>query len=459
MIRGRLRWLEEVTDGRLEGDDGDFAGATTDTRALSPGQAFFALRGPRFDAHDFLGEAGRLGAAVAVVERGDAGGLPLVHVDDSLAALGRAAAAWRRRFDIPVAAVTGSAGKTTVKEMLAAIAGQAGPVLATKGNLNNEIGLPLTLFRLSGEHRRVILEMGANHAGEIRRLTAIGAPDVGIVTMAGPAHLEGFGSIEGVARAKGELYQGLAPGATAVINADDDYAPLWREFAGDRPVITFGTKDADVRCDEPVPDGAGGQIIEMTGPFGALQVTLRLPGRHNAVNALAAAAAAHALGHDRGEILRGLESVRPQPGRLQIRPGLGGSRILDDTYNANPQAVRAAVDYLVAIEGRPFLALGDMGELGPGAADMHADVGRYARQHGVLRLFTVGELSRHAAEAFGEGATVFDSPADLVAALAEAIDADVNLLVKGSRSMRMERVVEALEAVRGPGAGREGGSC
>ena len=457
MIGGRLRWLEEVTGGRLEGADGEFAGATTDTRRLTPGQAFFALRGPRFDAHDFLAEAGRLGAAVAVAEHGDPRTLPIVRVEDSLVALGQAAAAWRRRFDIPVAAVTGSAGKTTVKEMLAAIAGQAGPVLATKGNLNNEIGLPLTLFRLSGEHRRAVLEMGANHAGEIRRLTAIGAPDVGIVTMAGPAHLEGFGSLEGVAHAKGELFQGLAPGATAVINADDVFAPLWHEFAGDRPILTFGTKDADVRCDEPVADGSGGQVVAMTGPFGSLQVTLRLPGRHNAINALAAAAAAHALGHDSGEIRRGLESVRPQPGRLQIRSGLGGSRLVDDTYNANPEAVRAAVDYLVSIEGRPFLALGDMGELGPGAAEMHAEVGRYARQHGVLRLFAVGELSRHAAEAFGEGASVYASPAELVAALAEALDADVNLLVKGSRSMRMERVVEALETVRG--ASGEDGSC
>jgi UDP-N-acetylmuramoyl-tripeptide--D-alanyl-D-alanine ligase len=457
MIGGRLRWLEEVTGGRLEGADGEFAGATTDTRRLTPGQAFFALRGPRFDAHDFLAEAGRLGAAVAVAERGDPRDLPIVRVDNSLVALGQAAAAWRRRFDIPVAAVTGSAGKTTVKEMLAAIAGQAGPVLATKGNLNNEIGLPLTLFRLSGEHRRAVLEMGANHAGEIRRLTAIGAPDVGVVTMAGPAHLEGFGSIEGVAHAKGELFQGLAPGATAVINADDVYAPLWHEFAGDRPILTFGTRDADVRCDEPVADGSGSQLVEMTGPFGSLRITLRLPGRHNAINALAAAAAAHALGHDAGEIRRGLESVRPQPGRLQIRSGLGGSRLVDDTYNANPEAVRAAVDYLVGIEGRAFLALGDMGELGPGAAEMHAEVGRYARQHGVLRLFAVGELSRHAAEAFGEGASVYDSPAELVAALAEALDADVNLLVKGSRSMRMERVVEALETARG--ASGEDQSC
>ncbi len=449
MIGGRIRWLADVTGGQLDGADGDFAGATTDTRQLAQGQAFFALRGPRYDAHDFLPEAYRQGAAVAVGERGDAGGQSFIRVEDSLSALGKAAAAWRRRFSAMVIAVTGSSGKTTVKEMLAAIAGQAGPFLATQGNLNNEIGVPLTLFRLSSDHRRVVLEMGANHAGEIARLTAIGAPDVGIVTMAGPAHLEGFGSIEGVAHAKGELFLGLGPGGTAVINADDVYAPLWREFAGDRPVLTFGLGSADVTCPEPVADGAGGQRLSVTGPFGQLDLTLHLPGRHNALNALAAAAGAHALGHSRTEIRLGLESVRPPPGRLQIRAGLGGSRLVDDTYNANPEAVRAAVEFLVQLEGRAFLALGDMGELGPGAADMHAEVGRYARDRGVQQLFTVGELSRHAAEAFGEGARMFDDPADLVAALAESLDADVNLLVKGSRSMRMERVIEALETARG----------
>ena len=449
MIGGRIRWLAEVTDGQLDGADAEFAGATTDTRQLAPGQAFFALRGPRFDAHDFLPEAFRQGAAVAVGERGATEGHAFIRVEDSLSALGKAAAAWRRRFDIPVAAVTGSSGKTTVKEMLAAIAGQAGPVLATQGNLNNEIGLPLTLFRLSAEHRRIVLEMGANHAGEIARLTAIGAPDVGIVTMAGPAHLEGFGSIEGVAHAKGELFLGLPPSGTAVINADDRYSSLWREFAGDRPVLTFGLGSADVTCDEPVADGAGGQRLSITGPFDRLDLTLRLPGRHNALNALAAAAAAHAMGHSRAEIRQGLESVRPQPGRLEIRAGLGGSRLVDDTYNANPEAVRAAVDFLVQLEGRGFLALGDMGELGPGAAELHAEVGRYARDRGVLQLFTVGELSRNAADAFGEGAHMFDDPADLVAALAGSLDADVNLLVKGSRSMRMERIIEGLETTRG----------
>jgi len=446
MIHGSLTDLARALGATLVGADPGFAGVATDSRSLEPGQLFVALRGPRFDGHDFLDAAARGGAAGAVVDRPCEAGMATLRVADTLAALGALAAWWRGRFDVPVIALTGSFGKTTAKEMLASIAATRGETLATRGNLNNEIGLPLTLFRFAPEHRSAVLEMGANHAGEIARMTRIARPDVGLVTVAGPAHLEGFGSLGGVARAKGEIFLGLGDDGVAVINADDAFADLWRDFAGSRRVVTFGFgEDADLRAArvrEVFEAGRAAVSFELRGPGWTRPVRIPLAGRHNVTNALAAAAAAWAAGFDPDEIQAGLAATRGAPGRLAVREGLAGSVVVDDTYNASPAAARAAIDFVAGLPGEAWVVLGDMGELGEDAPGLHAEVGRYARERGVARFYGFGELAGVAAEAFG-GRRYDDIDAlagELEAGLAEGI----NVLVKGSRSMRMERLVERL---------------
>ena len=431
-----------ILQGRLLGEDRRFRGLSTDTRTLQPGNLFVALRGPRFDGHDFAAGALALGAAGVLAERDPAQG-PAIRVPDTYAALGRLAAHWRSRFDLPVIAVTGSNGKTTVKTLVAAILATEGPALATEGNLNNEIGVPLMLARLDAEHRAAVFELGASHPGEIARLTAWVRPTVGVVTNAGPAHLEGFGSLEGVARAKGELFAGLGPGAAAVINADDAHADLWHRLAGERPRMTFGLeRAADVTARWEATD-AGSRLLLQT-PAGDRELTLAFPGRHNVMNALAAAAAALAAGVPLDRIAQGLATARPVAGRLRFLPGPAGACIIDDAYNANPASVLAALDVLAAQPGERWLALGDMGELGEAAPELHARIGRAARERGVVRLWAAGPLAGVAAEAFGPGAERFADSAELAEALRERVHGEVVLLVKGSRAARMERVVEAL---------------
>lgn len=418
-------------------------GVSTDTRSLQGGELFVALRGPQFDGHDFLMQARAAGAAACLIEGDAPAALPAIRVADTRRALGQLAAAWRARFDLPLVGVTGSNGKTTVKEMLAAILGRDGPVLATRGNLNNDIGLPLTLFGLDRVHCAAVIEMGANHPGEIAALTGIARPTVGVVTNAGSAHLEGFGSLEGVAQAKGELFAGLPADAVAVINADDRFAALWHTQAAARRVLHFGLDaEAEVRGSwEPSADGGR---LAMATPAGALDIRLALPGRHNALNALAAAAAALAAGASLDSIGAGLEDFRPVAGRLQWRTARNGARLLDDTYNANPDSLEAGLPVLTSAPGQHWLVLGDMGELGDGAVALHRRAGEMARAAGVERLFAIGDLAREAAAGFGDGARHFVDPQALVAALAAELDAGVTILVKGSRRMRMERVVEAL---------------
>jgi len=449
VIRGTLGELAGVLSATLIGPDRDFAGVSTDTRSLQPGQLFVALRGPNFDGHAFVAEAERRGAAGALVDTVPPGELPCLRVADTLAGLGAVAADWRKRFDLPVVAVTGSYGKTTVKEMMAAIALSRGEILATRGNMNNEIGLPLTLFGLAQGHRAAILELGANHGGEIARMAAICRPSVAIVTAAGPVHLEGFGSVEGVAQGKGEIFAGLPADGVAVINADDRFAPLWREIAGARRQVTFGlTADAEFRA-EAVSQSldAAGPVLEfrMVTPDGTADVRIALPGRHNALNALAAAAATWAAGWSLDEIVAGLAKVAGARGRMSLRKARSGALLIDDTYNANPTALEAAIDYATALPGDTWLVLGDMLELGPEAAELHAAAGRHARERGVVRLYALGPESAAAVEAFGAGRHFTDAEA-LAAALEEDLPADVNLLVKGSRSMRLEAVVERLAA-------------
>ena len=447
MIRGELSSLARTLSGTLVGPDAGFAGVSTDTRSLRAGELFVALRGPNFDGHAFVSEAAGRGAAAAVVERSLDAPLPRLQVANSLAALGAMAADWRSRFTLPVIAVTGSFGKTTVKEMMAAITATRGEVLATRGNLNNEIGLPLTLFGLDEQHRAAVLEMGANHVGEIARLVAIGRPSVGLVTAAGPVHLEGFGSLEGVARGKGEMFAGLPDDGTAIINADDPFAPLWRELAGARRAIAFGlSAPAEFRAEQVRQSlDATGPLLEfqLVTPDGSVDVRLSLPGRHNAANALAAAAATWAAGWSLDEIVAGLAGVSGVKGRMSLRKARGGALIIDDTYNANPTALQAAIDYATALPGETWLVLGDMRELGEASSELHTAAGDYARSHGVARLFTIGPESVAAVAGFG-GGEHFDDARALAEVLAAELPADVNLLVKGSRSMRLETVIARL---------------
>ena len=444
MIRMRLGEAAAALGARAAGHDVAFHGVGTDSRTIARDALFVAVRGPRFDGHEFVGAARARGAAAAVVERAPEAPIPFILVRDPVRALGALAAAWRRRLrDLVVIGVTGSNGKTTVKEMAAAIFRTLGPVSATRGNLNNEIGVPLTLCDLDAVHRTAVVEMGANHRGEIAALTTLARPAVGVVTQCAPAHLEGFGSIEGVARAKGELFEHLPGDATAVVNADDPYAGLWRALARPRRCISFGAgADADVRV--RATSGPGPQRVSLDTPAGSVEVDLALPGAHNVLNAGAAAAAAIAAGAGLDAIREGLAAVRPAKGRLESKRGPRGAEIIDDTYNANPASLRAGLRVLEAKPAPRWLVLGDMAELGPEAASLHAGAGRHARRHGVERLLAVGELGVEAARAFGDGATHFADRAALVDQLREELPEGATVLVKGSRSMAMERVVEAI---------------
>jgi len=445
VIKGRLQELAVLLRAELTGGDGAFLGVSTDTRKLEAGQLFVALRGPRFDGHKFLQEAADRGAAAAVVSTASDVAISQVRVPDTLRALGELAADWRRRFAIPVIGITGSFGKTTVKEMVAAILSRRGPLLVTRGNLNNEIGVPLTLFGLAGNHQSAVIEMGANHAREIARLCAIAAPDIGLITTAGACHLEGFGSLEGVARAKGEMFESLAADGVAVINVDDSYAALWRQLASGRRIVTFGFGPGSDFTARNVRQTAADEIsFVLVCRAGEADVRLALAGRHNVMNALAAAAAAAQVGADLEQMVQGFGAVAPVSGRMQLLRNCAGGRLIDDSYNASPRAVRAAIEYLCELSGRPWAVLGDMGELGDGGPRLHAEVGRYAREAGVERLFAIGRLSEQTVAAFGAGAQLFHDAASLGAAVREDLGPDVNVLVKGSRMMRMEQVVEAL---------------
>lgn len=437
-----------LVGGELVGGDAIVHGLSIDSRTLRSGQLFVALRGPNFDGHTFVGDAHARGAAALLVEGPVAEGLPQIIVEDSRQALGQLTSRWRQRLTLSLVAVTGSNGKTTVKEMIASILGRRGSTLATQGNLNNDIGVPLTLSRLSEQHNFAVLELGANHAGEIAYLAQLVRPTVALITNAGPAHLEGFGSLEGVARAKGEIYGALSDEGTAIINSDDQFASLWRQLARDRTQITFGLDTAaDVRAEYEL--GPRGTRMHLFTPVGDVHLDLQLAGRHNVMNALAAAAAAIAVGCTLQQVAEGLERIAPVKGRLQVKRGLRGSCVIDDTYNANPESLRAALQVLKAYPGRRFLALGDMAELGERAVESHVEAGRVARAAGVDRLYAVGELARAAVENFDGQAKHYSSKRSLATELREDLDADVAVLVKGSRGMGMEEIVDAIAETSG----------
>ena len=432
----------------LHGADADFAAVNSDTRKLQRGDLFVALKGERFDGHEFVARAGSLGAAGALVSRRIDSGVPQILVADTLSALQQLAHSWRKDFSLPVVAVTGSNGKTTTRQMLAAIFAARGPVLATEGNLNNHIGLPLTLLRLRDSHQTAVIEMGANHFGEIAALTKIAEPDIGIVTQAGDAHLEGFGTREGVARAKGELFAALRPGGVAILNRDDAFYPLWRGLATAASVISFGFhQQADVCALNVVAEPADAPKatrFDLRAPDGRVSVLVPLPGRHNVANALAAAAAAIALGMDLPQVAQGLAQVQGAGGRVTARSTPEGARLIDDTYNANPTSLAAALELLASAGGERIAVLGDMGELGPDSARLHFEAGQKARALKIDGLFALGRLARETAAGFGAGARHFESVEALAVELRAKLKTGVTVLVKGSRSARMERVVAAL---------------
>ena len=442
-----------AVDGRVVGRNVAFARVTTDSRALEPGDLFVALHGERFDGHDFVASAFEHGAAAALVANdrlGDLGG-DLVAVDDPLAALGRLARHWRERFAIPVVVVVGSNGKTTVKEMLASILRAhfgADAVLATRGNLNNAIGLPLTLLALRAGHRVAAIELGMNHRGETATLAALAKPTVALINNAQREHQEFMRSTAEVAAEHADLVRALPRGGVAILNADDPHVALWREAAGPtRRVVDFALDHPAAVRGSHRPSAAGG-IVEITTSAGAASVALAIPGRHNAANALAAAAAAMVVGVPLRRVVRGLEAFRPVGGRLVTRTLANRLTVVDDTYNANPDSVRAAIDVLAQARGTKWLVLGDMGEVGAQGPAFHREVGTYARERGIDRLLAAGSLAAEAAAAFGTASEAFATVEALVQRLHDAPPADATLLVKGSRFMRMERVVAALAGER-----------
>ncbi len=437
-------------NGSLHGADRPFAGISTDTRSINAGELFFALQGPNFNGHDYVSKARAKGAAAAVVSDLVTEDIAQIVVADVKHALGRFAAAWRDDKTVRVVGITGSNGKTTLKELVAACLATKAPTLATHGNLNNEIGVPLMLARIADEHEYAVLEMGANHAGEIAYLTSLVNPDVVALTNAGAAHLEGFGSIEGVAHAKGEILQNERRPDLAVLNADDAYYGYWKSLLEDVRCLSFGFgESADVSAANIVATASGSDFT-LQLPNESVPIALPLPGIHNVRNACAAAAVASAFDIDGSEIKRALEGIAPVKGRLQPLPGINGCALFDDSYNANPLSVMAAAEFLASLDGEGWLVLGDMKELGEDAADMHREVGASARASGVKRLFALGGLTQHSVEGFGDGATWYGGLDELLHELGDA-GAGVNVLVKGSRSMHMEHVVDAMrqaEAVR-----------
>jgi UDP-N-acetylmuramoyl-tripeptide--D-alanyl-D-alanine ligase len=439
-----------VLGASVRGGDPRFDGVSTDTRTLRSGELFVALRGERFDGHAFLEQAAAAKAAAAIVDRGYSGRapLPVAIVADTRLALGALARHWRERFRPALIAVTGSNGKTTVKEMLASILREHAPqdaVLATTGNLNNDIGVPLTLLRLRATHRWCAIELGMNHKGEIGYLADIARPTVALVNNAQREHLEFMGSVDEVAAENAAVYQALPADGVAVVNADDGHADFFRGRAGSRRIVDFGyEKTAAVRGEAELKPLSSELAIRT--PEGEAHATLAIPGLHNVRNALAAAAAAHAAGIGGVAIGKGLSAFRPYAGRLQVKQARGGATLIDDSYNANPDSVRAAIDVLASCPGPTVLVLGDMGEVGAQGPEFHREVGAYARARGIGCLLALGEAAREAVRAFGPGARHFDKPEDLVPHVKGR-----SILVKGSRFMRMERVVAALAGVPAEG--------
>ena len=438
----KLSQVADMAQGKLQGEDDYISSLSTDSRKLSKGQLFVALEGDRFDGHEFITQQVEQHAHGALIHKQVETTLPTIMVDNTLDGLARWSKAWRKIVAPQMVAVTGSNGKTTVKQMLSNVLSLAGSTCYTQGNLNNHIGVPLTLLTLRKHHQFAVIEMGANHFGEINYLSCLAEPNIAVITNAGPAHLEGFGSIEGVSRAKGEIMNGLLADGVIVLNADDQYLNAWLQMATDRDlkVVTFGFDEkADVR-------GISHKGSELVIAFDDQRIEVNLPllAKHNACNALAVAAVALQLNVDHRLIKQGLETANHVRGRLQTKLGINGSTVLDDTYNANPGSMSAAIDVLCAQSKEPWLVIGDMGELGDEAEQIHAQIGTLAKSVGVKKLFTLGELSKYATQSFGEQANHFYTHNELSEALLAQLNNECCVLVKGSRAMHMEDIVRSI---------------
>jgi UDP-N-acetylmuramoyl-tripeptide--D-alanyl-D-alanine ligase len=454
MKKMMLSECAEAVQGKLIGEDVAITSVGIDTRAIKPGQLYIAIKGHNFDGNEFVVQAEEAGAIAAIVHNGVKSTLPHIVVDDTRLALAELAGTWRRALGargnekLSVVGITGSNGKTTVKEMVAAILGVNGTVLFTQGNLNNDIGVPLTLLRLNEQHRYAVIEMGANHAGEIAYTSTCAQADVVIITNAGAAHIEGFGSLDGVAKAKGEIIETLQNEGIAVINHDDDYFDYWKSVAGNRRVLSFGLNSgADVTAKAiktEIRNNAFVTRFELGTALGAVDIILKLAGQHNVVNALAATTASLALGIGLKQIKQGLESVKPVTGRLQPLVSRLGNIVIDDTYNANSASLKAGLDVLANFKGKPWLVLGAFGELGPDSPKMHEEMGVLIKASGVVRLLAVGADSKNTVQAFGIGATFFEKQQDLIDVLKQELKGDETILIKGSRAQHMENVAAAL---------------
>ncbi|MEH6609496.1 MAG: UDP-N-acetylmuramoyl-tripeptide--D-alanyl-D-alanine ligase [Halioglobus sp.] len=444
----RMSELVSSLQARLVGPDQLFTGVTTDSRSVQPGEIFVALRGQNFDGHEYLSQVAKSGAAGAVVSKQQDSSLSMLQVADTQKALGLIAAYNRALFDGPLVAITGSSGKTSVKNLISAVLAQRGKTLATEGNFNNEVGVPLTLLRLTPEHQFAVVEMGAGAPGDIAWLSELGRPTIAVVLNVMPAHLEGFGSLDAIAQTKGAIYDGLDESSLAIINADQPWADQWRHRAHPASILDFGLEQAAaISADKIISRGLEGVSFTAITPVGDIEIALAVPGKHNVGNALAAIAAGLACELSLPEIKRGLESVRPVGGRLSTRFTTLGTTVIDDCYNANPGSVRAAIDLLASCPGRRTLMLGAMRELGPDSVELHRQMGEYAHARGVERLWGVGPELAPAVQAFGGESRFFADTAEANSALPGAFDDEDTVLIKGSRGAQMERVLAAFDSV------------
>ncbi|WP_018693485.1 UDP-N-acetylmuramoyl-tripeptide--D-alanyl-D-alanine ligase [Algicola sagamiensis] len=461
MIKTTLDWIANAVHGKLMGPSLKVSSVSTDTRTIVDGDLFIALKGPNFDAHDFIETAIDAGATALIVERYVRRKVPQILVKDTRIALGELAAAVKQKVAPKTVAITGSTGKTSVKEMVSSILSQKGNVLATKGNFNNDIGVPLTLLRLESQHKFAVVELGANHIGEIGYTSNLVKPDVAVINNVSGAHLEGFGDIYGVVRAKGEIFKGLASDGVAVINQSCEYFPEWEKRLQGQKEISYGYSGTENVWAQDVQLHGDG-LPEFTlwvknndGSSHNVRLTLPLPGQHNVSNALAASAICLAFGLMLEEIAEGLQQLNPVKGRVNVLPVKPGLTLIDDTYNANVASLRAGIDLLSSFEGKRILVFGDMGELGEQARSCHEQVGQYAQESGIDNLLTLGVLSQSASEVFQENGEHFSSRDRLIETLDHLIqqtDEPVTVLVKGSRSAKMELVVNRMiELSKQPG--------
>ena len=447
MISMLLSEAAKTLGSTLTGEDVVFSGCSTDSRTIEEGNLFIALKGEYFDGHQYISVAEKNGASSLIVDSEVVHTKPFIRVEDTRKAMGLLAKSWREKITIPLIAITGSNGKTTVKEMVTSILSTVSNVHATSGNLNNDIGVPKTLFGLNKKHNYAVIEMGANHLGEIEWLSKISSPNIAVITQCAPAHLEGFKNVESIAKAKAEIFSGLQTSGTAIINTDDVYFDFWKNSCKEINKLTFGikTKNADVRA-ENIKLSMDDLLINFTliSTHGSVEICLPMLGEHNVMNALAATSCCLSLDISLQSIKDGLENIKSIKGRLEIKTGKKHVRIIDDTYNANPTSLDAAIETLCGFNGLHYIVLGDMGELGDKAKQFHRDVGELAKRKNVDGLFTIGKLSINASNDFGTGAFHFDSYEALEKALIKSLDEDSTILIKGSRAMKMERIVNAL---------------